>query len=221
MTSLDRRTRALSFCLAGLAGYLDALGFLGSGGFFVSFMSGNSTRLGVGVVINLHAARVGFSLISAFVGGASISSLLGRVFPVHRQLVIMSLIAICLAVAAASIHIVSPIGVLALIAFSMGSENVLFEVDGDVSFGLTYMTGALVKVGQRLATAVMGGDRWGWMPFLGLWLSLVIGAAIGAAAYSRYGLEALWPPVCASSVVALAFGRLSFEQARRKSVGDC
>ncbi|MDM8353607.1 DUF1275 family protein, partial [Brevundimonas diminuta] len=33
--------------LAGLAGYVDSLGFLHLGGVFVSFMSGNTTRLAV------------------------------------------------------------------------------------------------------------------------------------------------------------------------------
>ena len=36
--------------LSTLAGYVDATGFLMLGGFFVSFMSGNSTRLGVGLI---------------------------------------------------------------------------------------------------------------------------------------------------------------------------
>lgn len=31
-------------------GYVDAVGFMMTGGFFVSFMSGNSTRLAVGLI---------------------------------------------------------------------------------------------------------------------------------------------------------------------------
>ncbi|MEC8456884.1 MAG: DUF1275 family protein, partial [Pseudomonadota bacterium] len=42
MAPSDRR---LALLLAGLAGYVDSLGFLHLGGVFVSFMSGNSTRL--------------------------------------------------------------------------------------------------------------------------------------------------------------------------------
>ncbi|MCL2535023.1 MAG: DUF1275 family protein, partial [Nocardiaceae bacterium] len=33
--------------LSGLAGFVDAMGFITLGGFFVSFMSGNSTKLSV------------------------------------------------------------------------------------------------------------------------------------------------------------------------------
>ena len=43
----SRRNLALACTLSALAGYVDAIGFLHLGGMFVSFMSGNSTRLGV------------------------------------------------------------------------------------------------------------------------------------------------------------------------------
>ena len=43
----SRRNIALACALSALAGYVDGIGFLHLGGLFVSFMSGNSTRLGV------------------------------------------------------------------------------------------------------------------------------------------------------------------------------
>ena len=46
MKDYRRRDIALAAGLSGVAGYVDAIGFLKLGGFFVSFMSGNSTRLG-------------------------------------------------------------------------------------------------------------------------------------------------------------------------------
>jgi len=49
ITNYDYRLRLLAACLSCLAGYVDAIGFIKTGGFFVSFMSGNSTRVGVGL----------------------------------------------------------------------------------------------------------------------------------------------------------------------------
>jgi len=49
---------------------------------------------------------------------------------------------------------------------------------------VTYMTGTLVKLGQRAAGAVFGEDRLGWLPYLLLWLGLVGGAGLGLALIS-------------------------------------
>ena len=43
----SRRNLALACALSAMAGYVDGIGFLHLGGLFVSFMSGNSTRMGV------------------------------------------------------------------------------------------------------------------------------------------------------------------------------
>jgi uncharacterized membrane protein YoaK (UPF0700 family) len=41
----SRRNVALACALSALAGYVDGIGYLHLGGLFVSFMSGNSTRM--------------------------------------------------------------------------------------------------------------------------------------------------------------------------------
>ena len=49
MIRFDQAYRTLAVGIAILAGFVDAIGFVESVGFFVSFMTGNSTRLAVGV----------------------------------------------------------------------------------------------------------------------------------------------------------------------------
>ena len=40
---------------------------------------------------------------------------------------------------------------IVLMVLAMDAENAVFHEQGEVRFGLTYMTGALVKLGQKLA----------------------------------------------------------------------
>ncbi len=80
-----------------------------------------------------------------------------------------------------------------VVVVAMGAMNATFLDRGEVSVGLTYMTGAVVKAGQRLADAFFGGPRWQWLRPLILWASLAGGALLGGWAYTRLGLAALWP----------------------------
>src|ERR1700727_2241233 len=86
---------------------------------------------------------------------------------------------------------VSNVAVAAMV-LAMGLENAVFQIDGGAGLGLTYVTGALVKVGQLVAAALTGGERWGWLPNLLLWAALVAGAVCGASAYHWINLAAVW-----------------------------
>jgi uncharacterized membrane protein YoaK (UPF0700 family) len=78
MTSLGKKQMVWAALLSAVAGFVDAVGFIALGGFFVSFMSGNSTRLGVGLIEAASAARLAAILIAAFVSGATAGALLGQ-----------------------------------------------------------------------------------------------------------------------------------------------
>jgi uncharacterized membrane protein YoaK (UPF0700 family) len=189
----------LAVCLSALAGYVDALGFLALGGFFVSFMSGNSTRLGVGTAAMSDNAAIAAALIGLFVLGVVAGSLAGRTVPRYRRPAILALVAVLLAAAAA----LRPAGLapaVAAMALAMGAENTVFERGGEVSVGVTYMTGTLVKLGQRITEALVGGAPLAWLPHLVLWIGLVSGGVTGALVYPRWGLGGLW----AAAVVAAA-----------------
>src|ERR1700755_1696840 len=67
----QRRNLLLACALSALAVYVDGIGFLHLGGLFVSFMSGNSTRMGVSLADgNWSAAGEALGLIVLFVAGA-------------------------------------------------------------------------------------------------------------------------------------------------------
>ena len=211
MTRYDQRTRALAASLAAVAGYVDATGFLASKGFFVSFMSGNSTRLAVGSVERAADAAAALALIAIFVVGVVIGSLIGRRAGRRQRSSVIVLVAAALMLAALLSVFGQPRAALALMALAMGAENAIFEAEGEVQIGLTYMTGTLVKFGQRLGTALSGGDRWGWLPYAMLWLGLVAGAVVGAVMFPLFGLVSLLLPAALLGVLALLVRGLDLE----------
>jgi uncharacterized membrane protein YoaK (UPF0700 family) len=202
MTRYDHRTRALAACLSALAGYVDATGFLALGGFFVSFMSGNTTRLGVGAATHGGDAAIAGGLIVTFLVGVVLASLLGTAAQRHRRPAVLIFVASLLALAAGfgALDLIPAAGIC--MALAMGAENAVFERDGEVTIGLTYMTGTLVKTGQRIAAALRGGDPLGWAPFLMLWASLATGAIVGALAWRALGVGALWFPAAVAALLA-------------------
>ena len=200
---LNSRSNLLLACaLSGLAGYADGIGFIHLGGLFVSFMSGNSTRLGV-TVADMEVAKAieALQLIGLFVLGAGAGSLIGRGRGKHRQWVLLLTEAMLLGAGALAFFYGAPHLTVAALVLAMGLENAVSQSEtGAAGIGLTYMTGTLVKVGQGLAMVLVGGPRWGWLPNFLLWTALVICAAIGALAYQRLNLHAVW---CAAAFALL------------------
>jgi uncharacterized membrane protein YoaK (UPF0700 family) len=189
----SRRNLALACALSAMAGYVDGIGFLHLGGLFVSFMSGNSTRLGVSLAqANWSHAAEAIGLILLFVTGAACGSLIVLGRGANRQPWVLLVEAMLLALAALCYTFGLSKAAVAAMVLAMGLENAVFQIDGGAGLGLTYVTGALVKVGQLLAAALTGGARWAWLPNLLLWAALVAGAACGALAYHWINLAAIW-----------------------------
>jgi uncharacterized membrane protein YoaK (UPF0700 family) len=189
----SHRNIALACALSALAGYVDGIGFLHLGGLFVSFMSGNSTRLGVSLAQGHWSnAAEAIGLILLFVTGAACGSLIVLGRGANRQPWVLLVEASLLAVAALCYAFGFSNAAVAAMVLAMGLENAVFQIDGGAGLGLTYITGALVKVGQHLAAALTGGRRWDWLPNLLLWAALVAGSACGALAYHWINLSAIW-----------------------------
>jgi uncharacterized membrane protein YoaK (UPF0700 family) len=97
----SRRNVALACALSALAGYVDGIGFLHLGGLFVSFMSGNSTRMGVSLAEgHWTSAAEAFGLIVLFVIGAAAGSLIVLGRGINRQPWVLLAEAVLLAAAA-------------------------------------------------------------------------------------------------------------------------
>lgn len=203
------RTRFLASSLSFVAGFVDATAFLKLGGFFVSFMSGNTTRLGVGIGTHSEAGLVAGGIILTFVLGVVLGSLVAQFADERRETAVLSLVAVLLGFAALCGNTLTGPAVAAM-ALAMGAENAVFAREGDVQIGLTYMTGALVKMGQRIAGALTGGDPLAFLPYLQLWLGLAVGAATGTVVYGVWNLAGLWFAVAATCLFAVLALRFDF-----------
>jgi len=205
MIRYERRVKYLAAGLSGLAGFVDAVGFLNLGGYFVSFMSGNTTRLAVGIAKGTEPALIAGGLITTFVIGVMLGTFAGHHAGRHRATAVLILVSALLASAAslgASGHFT--LAAIAM-ALAMGAENAIFASGSEIYIGLTYMTGTLVKMGQHLAGAALGGKSFAWWPYFLLWLGLASGAVAGAAAYPYLKLHSLW----IASAAALFFALLA------------
>lgn len=205
MKDYGRSGVMLAATLSALAGYVDAVGFMTLGGFFVSFMSGNSTRLGVGLSLGeWDQAAVAVGLILLFVIGVVIGATVARRFGEGRRSAVLAVEAGLLLVGAGLCSLGWREPGMVAVVLAMGVENAVFQRQGDVGVGLTYMTGTLVRMGQRIATALHGGPRWDWVPFLMLWTGLAVGGAIGAVSFQRFDVMALWPAFVVVATLTLA-----------------
>ena len=192
MHQYDRPRRALAIALAGLAGYIDAAGFLSADRYFVSFMSGNTTRLGVDLIQFPALAWIPALLIVGFLAGVIGGAVLAAAAGERRKPVVLGTVALLLAGAAAVQAGGQTAAMLGLLVVAMGALNNTFQRDGAVSVGLTYMTGALVRMGQGLAARVMGKGGEGWSGWGLLWLGLALGAVLGAVGWIHAPALVLW-----------------------------
>ncbi len=208
LAAFDIRRRLLAILLAALAGYVDALGFLALGGLFVSFMSGNSTQLAVGLASNKSLVGIAGGLIACFLAGVILGALMATRAGRRRKPAVLLLVAVSLSAAALLAQLGTGRWSPFVLAVAMGVQNAVFLKDGEVAVGVTYMTGALVKMGHRLAAALQGGEHGPWLAYLQLWLGLVTGAVVGSLAFGRFGLAAIWPAAAETLLLALFAIRL-------------
>lgn len=196
MIRFDRSRQLLAVGVAALAGFVDAIGFVESGGFFVSFMTGNSTRLAVGVADWQRAALLAGSIIAVFVTGVVAGSLLAARAGAKRTPAVLLCVALLLAFAATLTIAEAGWPTILCLAFAMGIVNAAIEGRDGAVVGVTYMTGTLVQMGQKIANRLRGDGDGRWLHHFGLWAGLVTGAIIGArtilwSAPLAYGLAIL------------------------------
>ncbi|MDR6951433.1 oxalate decarboxylase [Ancylobacter sp. 3268] len=214
-TPTGTRLRPLLFATLAtlIAGFVDAVGYAYLGGLFLSFMSGNSTRLGISLASGqllaaVHAAIV----IGCFVVGALIGTLIADATARWKLVLILAVEVVLFTLAAALAQ--RDIGFVALlpVAVAMGLQNAVHQLIAGADVGKSFVTGALFGMGQALARRLTGrGSAAEAASYALSWAAFVIGALIGALMLAGTGLTTALAVagglLAVLAAVALAFHR--------------
>lgn len=175
--------------MAFLAGATDVYGLAKLRDLYVSFMSGNTTMLGValGTGDPARAATIAV-LVGLFVIGAACGAVLANVFGRFQTPAVISVVSIVLCV-----PLLVPSWTAYAFVLAMGSLNAAISKVGAASVSLTFVTGALVKFGQGLGNWLIGQRAdMSWLVQAAMWGSLLAGSC--AAAFVRHlGVDRPWP----------------------------
>jgi uncharacterized membrane protein YoaK (UPF0700 family) len=157
---------------------------------FVSFMSGNTTSLGVAMGRGDTSRAVTAAVIVAlFVLGVALGTILAESSGRWQSVLVMGAVTVMLAAAAAL-----PWAAIQIVVVAMGALNAAMSRIGVTGISLTYVTGALVKFGQGLGRLLCGRGAadWSWTLQGALWLCLLFGAVAGVCAEGWFGAAEVW-----------------------------
>ncbi|CRM49479.1 YoaK family protein [Pseudomonas sp. 25 R 14] len=193
---------ALVASLSVLAGMTDAIGFMASGD-FVSFMSGNTTRLAVAI----SEGDLGLTgrltlLVATFILGNALGVIISRLSKRHALPLLLCIATLLCGAAAWPMTEQLPAVLAAIIA--MGMLNAAVEQVNGLPVGLTYVTGALSRFGRGLGRWMLGERRNGWRVQLIPWAGMFVGAVIGALLEHQMGIKALLVSGLLSALLGLA-----------------
>ena len=175
--------------MAFLAGATDAYGFVELRGLYVSFMSGNTTMLGMALGGGSLARSAAITLlIGMFVVGAAAGEVLFNLAGRFRAAAVPFMVSVLLCV-----PLIIPAWTGFTLALAMGALNAAMSKVGGASVSLTYVTGALVKFGQGVGNWLTGRRAdVSWLLQAPMWASLLAGS-IAAVMVQRLGAERPWP----------------------------
>lgn len=177
--------------LSFLAGLTDAIGFI-AGGDFVSFMSGNTTRLAIAIG-NGHAGDIVrlCLILLVFVLGNAIGIVVTRITGI-RIWPLLAMVTGLLATSAVANDREQAMLTLFPAVLAMGSINAAVEAVAGVPVGLTYVTGALSRFGKGLGRMICGERGFRFAIHIIPWLGMFAGAVVGTILQLSYSTAAFW-----------------------------
>ena len=224
---------AVVLALAGVAGFVDGVGYLLILGIYTSHMTGNTAALGRELDFRHWCAALehGWPIAAFLLGliaGAAVTEAARRRRFHGRLAIVLGLEALLLFLLLVLLPGVDPPAAwLGLPAFAMGMQTVTITRVGDQRVYSTYITGSLAKFAEALASYFFwladrrhvprtSSERVNWLReclghrllghallTAGLWLLFLLGGLAGAAAEVRWQTQAFWWPLAALAALAL------------------
>lgn len=192
--SSDASSRA-SFLFASLAttlaGFLDAVGYNKLNHLYVSFMSGNSTHLGMSLAVGswgdvTSAALLIFTFVAGTIAGTLILDAAARpLLAILAGELLLCAVGLVLVIAGMAEF------ALTLIALMMGMQNVIHQNINGTDAGKGFITGALFGLGQSLARVFRGKESLVKAGvYASTWLFFILGVLCGTLSIDGWGLTA-------------------------------
>lgn len=174
-----RRKIILALFLSGLSGFIDILGLFGIGGMFLSFMSGNSTRLAFYLAEGEFKHALPYLLlIFGFVFGAFAGDLIKSRWHTHQLLIILMIetILVLTSFFMLSYNLTDEWSYLPL-TVAMGIQNAIQIVVDHKIIARTFFSGVLHSLGVSISQALQKNRPWRSAAIdLAIWLVAVSGA---------------------------------------------
>jgi uncharacterized membrane protein YoaK (UPF0700 family) len=209
----DRHVAAVAWILAGVAGYVDALGFVLLQGVFTSHATGDTAHMARGVAAGNGATVMRFAWpIAMFVAGLFVS---GTITAVGKRRRFHSTFGIALGLEAALLF-ASPLvtgyfPLAAALAGSMGIQTLTVTMVSGLRIYTTYMTGNLAKFAEGATQFLITGKRTELRHSIVtgmLWMVFLAGAVLGTFGQQLWGREAaIAPAVVVAAIAAFDFRR--------------
>jgi uncharacterized membrane protein YoaK (UPF0700 family) len=202
-----QRRLLLGLLLTACAGFIDAIGFIELGGYYTSFMSGNTTQLGTGAIRG-DLVLLPLGLVAMFFFGSLAGSLLAlrsnRWGPSLVLALVIASIGVTLGMMLAG---VPPDSAMLILAAGAGAQNATLPHNGGARLGTTFVSGTLFTAGQDLAGALAGTlPKWRWLQQLQVWAALLLGALSGSWFYGSAGIWVILVPAAIYLAMLIGFG---------------
>jgi uncharacterized membrane protein YoaK (UPF0700 family) len=200
---------SLGLLLTAAAGFADVVGFIELGGHFTSFMSGNTTQLGLALAQpDWHSVMLPALLVALFFIGSVLGSLLALTGGKRwGSSATTALVLMCLSLTVVfSFAGWAPEHFMLMLAAGAGAQNAILPSTGSVRLGTTFVTGTLFTAGLDLARAIKHqAPPWRWAQHLLVWFSLLLGGLVGGLAYGQWQILALLVPLVVYLCFFIAF----------------